>query len=144
MDITGIGSIADLARDLVKRLWPAGMDESEKAKTQIALQQVLETRERQIAEAQRDIIVAELQQGDSYTKRARPTIVYAGLAAIFLVHVIAPILSAFLSNAVPSITLPEEFWYTWGGICGVWMVGRSAERIGLKSRIVDIVTGNKR
>ena len=85
-----------------------------------------------------------MQQGDSYTKRARPTIVYAGLAAIFLVHVIAPILSAFLSNTVPSITLPEEFWYTWGGICGVWMVGRSAERIGLKSRIVDIVTGNKR
>jgi len=144
MDITGIGSVADLARDLVKRLWPASMDESEKAKTQIELQQVMETRERQIVESQRDIIVAELQQGDSYTKRARPTIVYAGLAAIFLVHVIAPILSAFGSNTVPSITLPEEFWYTWGGICGVWMVGRSAERIGLRSRVVDLVTGAKR
>lgn len=144
MDFTGIGSIADLARDVVKRLWPASMDEGEKATAQLELQQLLETRERQIAEAQRDVIVAEMQQGDSYTKRARPTIVYAGLVAIFLVHVVTPVLSAFLSNAVPSITLPEEFWYTWGGICGVWMIGRSAERIGLKSRVIDIVTGEKR
>jgi len=35
-------------------------------------------------ETQKAIIVAELEQGDTYTKRARPSVIYAGLAAVVL------------------------------------------------------------
>jgi hypothetical protein len=82
-----------------------------------------------VVDAQKAIIVAEMNQSDPYTKRARPTIVYAGLLAIFLVNVILPYVSYFTKAVVPPISLPADFWYVWGGVCGIWIVGRSYERV---------------
>lgn len=94
-------------------------------------------------DAQKSIIVAEMQQSDAYTKRARPTIVYAGLLAIFLAHIIMPYISHFTRNTVPNISLPTDFWYVWGAVCSVWFVGRTLERKGIGGNAVRKINGDK-
>jgi hypothetical protein len=95
-----------------------------------------------LVDAQKAIIVAEMGQTDNYTKRARPTMVYAGLLAIFLAHIILPYISWFTKTTVPAIVLPTDFWYVWGGVCSIWIVGRTMERRGSASPIVKTITGN--
>lgn len=150
IDLTGFGSVADFAKGVMDRFWPPKMDEGEKAKIQLQLQDMLERRENTVIETQKSIIVAEMQQSDNFTKRARPSIVYFGLAAIGLVHVALPVLAwAALTfsgkplDAMPQIALPGEFWTTWGGVCGIWVIGRSAEKRGMTGKIVSAITGSK-
>ena len=57
----------------------------------LELQRLVNDREQQIHEtykheinASKAVIVAELQQSDNFTKRARPTVIYAGLIFILL------------------------------------------------------------
>jgi len=148
LDISGIGSVADLARGLVDRFLPAKMTDAEKAQTQVQLQDILEQRENTVIEAQRSIIVTEMQQSDNFTKRARPSIVYAGLAFISLIHVILPMIAWITLIAtgkplpdMPGITLPGEFWATWGGVCSIWVIGRSIEKRGVMNKAVKMITG---
>lgn len=145
MDLTGLGSVADFAKSVVDRIFPPSMNPEQKAKAELELQQLLQTRENAVTAAQKEVIVAEMQQGDPYTKRARPTIVYAGLAFIFLVHVFIPIAAFFKgvpADSFPVLSLPEEFWWAWGGVCSAWIIGRSMERKGLTGTILSAVTGS--
>jgi hypothetical protein len=149
-DLTGIGSIADLAKGLVDRFLPPAATEQEKLAAQMQLQQMLEARENAVLDTQKAVMTAEMQQGDNYTKRARPSIVYFGLIAIGLVHVLLPIiawivlkLTASPLTDMPDIKLPPQFWVTWGGVCSVWILGRSAERRGATGKIVGMITGAK-
>lgn len=82
--------------------------------------------------AKEKVMVAELQQGDSYTKRARPSIVYAGLLAAFI-------------DAIGYIefTMPTDFWYVWGGVCGIYAIGRSAEKRGNGNKLTRAITGSR-
>lgn len=147
MDFTGIGqavsSVSDFAGNILDRFWPKSMDPADKAKAQIELQHLISARDNSLIDAQKSIIVAELQQSDNYTKRARPTIIYAGLGFIFLVHVAAPIAAAFTSINFPNLVLPEAFWWSWGGICSVYAVGRSAEKKGVQNNLINMITGGK-
>ena len=143
MDLTGIGSVANFAKSIVERIFPPKMTDAEKAQGQIQLQDMLERRENTVVEAQRAIIVSEMQQGDNFTKRARPTLVYAGLVFIFLVHVALPMFAFFTSKPIPELSLPADFWWAWSGVCGIWVIGRSAERRGMTGKIVSMITGNK-
>ena len=142
-DISGLGSVADFAGELVKRFFPPAMTDAEKAQAQIQLQALLDQRETALIESKKSIIVAEMQQADTYTKRARPTLVYAGLFFIFLVNVIFPVIAFFTRGEVPDISLPQEFWWAWSGVCGVWVIGRSAEKRGAKNNLLSMITGNK-
>lgn len=144
IDVTGIGSVADLAKNIINRFFPQKMSESERAKLQIELQGMLQERETKLLEVQKSILVAELQQGDAYTKRARPTVVYAGLAFIFLVHVLFPILSFYTRSEVPNLALPEAFWWAWSGVVGTWVVGRSFEKHGAQGKIINLITGGRK
>jgi len=85
--------------------------------------------EAKIVEAKKDVMVAELQQGDNYTKRARPTVVYAGLVALFLNHILLPWVTFFTGKVLPTIELPTEFWFAWGGVVGVYAFTRGQEKI---------------
>lgn len=143
MDLTGIGSIADLAKGIMDKFIPSKMSDAEKAGAQIALQEMLQKRENTVIEAQKSIIVSEMQQADIFTKRARPTLVYAGLLFIFMVHVAFPILAYLSNETLPALSLPEEFWWAWSGVCGVWVLGRSAEKRGVANKLVGMITGNK-
>lgn len=141
MDLTGIGSIADLAKTVINQFFPEKMSDAEKAAAQIQLQEMLQKRENTVIEAQKSIIVSEMQQADAFTKRARPTLVYAGLFFIFMVHVAFPILAYLSKETLPALSLPEEFWWAWSGVCGVWVIGRSAEKRGVTGKLVGMITG---
>jgi Protein of unknown function (DUF3154). len=81
-------------------------------------------------DAKRDVMVEELKQDDKYTKRARPTVIYAGLMILFINHVVLPWIAFFLpGTAIPTINLPTEFWLAWGGVCGVYAFGRTQEKM---------------
>lgn len=143
MDLTGIGSVASLAKSVVERFFPPKMNDAEKAQAELQLQEMLQERENAVIEAQQSIIVAEMQQADNYTKRARPTLVYAGLFFIFLVHVCFPLIAYFTKEQLPGLSLPEEFWWAWSGVCGIWVIGRSAEKRGAAGKVVSMITGGR-
>lgn len=80
-------------------------------------------------ESKKEIIVAELQHGDNFTKRARPSIVYVGLGVIIYNYCLVPTLQSIASVPLVQFNLPEEFWYAWTGVCGVYAWGRSKEKM---------------
>jgi hypothetical protein len=92
------------------------------------LERVSREQETALIEAQKSIIISEMQQDDKFTKRARPSIVYAGLGFIFLNHVFIPIFAFFSNRVIPNIALPTEFWVAWSSVIGIWAIGRSAEK----------------
>jgi len=118
---------------------------------EINLEALLQKRDSEIEEtlrtelqAKERVLVAELQQGDNYTKRARPTVVYAGL--LFVV-VNAAFKFAGAHWGIPLADLnsliPNEFWLGWSGIVATWSIGRSFEKRGSRSRMTSMVTGSK-
>jgi len=83
--------------------------------------------------AKERVMVAELQQGDAFTKRARPSIVYAGLFGAFV-------------DAIEYIdfSFPTDFWYVWGSVCGVYAIGRSVEKVkknGTVGKVAGLIAG---
>jgi hypothetical protein len=118
-------------------------DEEKKAAL-LEMEKLLLERDREIEStirteltAKERVLVAELQQGDAYTKRARPTVVYAGLFFIAYNYAIAP------SVGIGRLDLPTEFWLAWGGIVSTWVIGRSAEKRGARSNTLSLITGSK-
>ena len=94
-------------------------------------------------ESKERIIIAEMNQDDNFTKRARPMVVYTGLVlAVF--EVISKYVSLWQGVELPSVSslVPTEFWIAWGGICGTWVIGRSAEKRGQQNKIIEMITGN--
>lgn len=109
-------------------------DEARAAELSTAIMEAAASRFEQV----KAIIAAEMSQGDSYTKRARPSIVYAGL----LLHLVKAIGAAFGLE----VTIDPNFTYVWGAVCGVWIVGRSVEKVqsnGLLGQLANAVTGSK-
>lgn len=101
-------------------------------------QETEKTFRRELAAKER-ILVAELQQGDAYTKRARPSIIYCGLAIAMGSAVAALAGSQVDVNAL----VPSEFWYAWGGISSTWVVGRTMEKRGKSNGFSRAVTGSR-
>lgn len=122
----------------------------EKAEFQLALEQLMQQRDSELEQTIRTelttkerIMVAELQSGDNYTRRARPTLVYFGMVVIALNYVVLPWVGYFTDGLIPpALELPTEFWYAWSSTVAVWFVGRSMERRGAKNNLVSIVTGD--
>lgn len=144
----GIGESASKVIDALARRQEGKIDDNE---LELAVQQILAAdrehlHSETVAElgAKERILVAELQQGDAYTKRARPTVVYAGLVAIFLNHVIAPWSAYIWGVGVPEIELPKEFWWAWGGVVGTWTLSRTAEKLGKGNGLTRAVTGSEK
>ncbi len=121
----------------------------EKQDFQLEMEGLLQRRDSEIEEtirstlqAKERILVAELSQGDNYTKRARPTVVYAGLVFITINYVIVPLISELLGARVKPLELPPEFWYGWSGIVATWSIGRTFEKRGAHGRVVQAITGS--
>lgn len=94
--------------------------------------------------AKERVLIAELAQGDKFTKRARPTVVYTGLAVLVINHVILPWIAYLMGKEIPSIDIPMEFWIGWSGIVATWSIGRDSVRRGIKNKFTQIATGNKK
>jgi hypothetical protein len=141
VDIGGImGGVGTLAKDIRTAITGTEPINQEKAAELALKAQQLEAG---LSEVSQNIIVAEMQQGDKFTKRARPMVVYSGLLFIFLVHVAFPIYAFFTGDPVPEISLPHEFWWAWTGVVAVWMTGRSMEKFGLENKATKLITGGK-
>ena len=118
---------------------------------ELAAAEMIQARDSEIEEtlraemqAKERVIVAELQQGDKFTKRARPSLVYVGLL-LALLEVILRIVLILQGKGMPeglTTVVPPQFWAAWTGVTGTWVIGRSVERRGVKNRIVSAITGS--
>lgn len=149
----GLVNIAQGAANIVDQF---KLSDQEKAEFNLKMEELLQKSTSELEqsmrtelEAKERILVAELTQGDTYTKRARPTVVYAGLVFIALNYVVAPVVLWLVTQyrgypveSFPTLTLPTDFWYAWGGVVATWSVGRTMERRGVKNNLVSIVTGS--
>jgi hypothetical protein len=131
-----VGGLIGPASKIIDDLHTSG---EEKLAARQAMEKLIQQREAQVEEtirteleAKQAIIVAELNQSDNYTKRARPSVIYAGLAFITWNYCIAP------TAGMGSFPLPQEFWIGWSGIVATYSIGRSAEKRGTR----DKLTGN--
>jgi hypothetical protein len=166
----GVGTVVEQVGNTIDKFHLSG---EEKQQFKLELQQVLMARESEIEqtirtnlEAKERILVAELQQGDSYTKRARPTVVYFGLLMIALNYFLLPAVVMISGNSdklencdtktrddsvvekscerETLFPLPQEFWVAWGGIVATWAVGRSFEKSSASNSLSRAITGSRR
>ena len=133
---------------IVEIIGRSEMAAAEKTKLQAEIVDALRQREAEIEKtiqqemaARERVLTAELQQGDTYTKRARPTVVYFGLMIIAFNYCFVPLVQQISGYTVTPFTLPHEFWYAWGGVVATWFVGRSAERGGFRNKLTSVITG---
>ena len=91
--------------------------------------------------ARADVIKAELAQSDTFTKRARPMVIYAGLLMIFLQAIVLPVMAWIVGKPAPDVALPAEFWWAWGTVVSVYGAGRSAEKMGWGGKVTGLITG---
>lgn len=144
--ILGSG-IVDTVADVADRFIQSP---DEKAEFKLDIEKVMQQRDSEIEQtirselqAKERIIVAEMSQGDNYTKRARPTLVYFGLVMIALNYFVVPIIQLFMDELVDPFILPLEFWIAWGGAVSIYSVGRSMEKRGVRNTFTTAVNGRK-
>ena len=146
---SGIGTIVEQVGGIVDRFH---LSSEEKQKFKLELEALLQRREPELErtlrsemQAKERILVAELTQGDSYTKRARPTVVYVGLGFIFFNYCLVPVLSHIFGDQTTTLQLelPPGFWAGWSGIVATWSVGRTLEKRGSQNRWTRLITGSK-
>jgi len=109
----------------------------EKEQMKIKLQELFNQHERDVMAnynkemaSVKDVIVAELNQDDKYTKRARPTVLYLFIVIVSLNYCLFPFINHFLhAKNLPIISLPAEAWQMFQWIFGVYGVGRSVEKM---------------
>lgn len=141
----GIGEIISKVGETIDRFV---LTDGEKSSLKMQLEQLLQKRDSELEEtlrielaAKERVLVAELTQGDSYTKRARPSIVYVGLVVMTVNYCLAPLIALAFGKALPELRLPEEFWYAWTGVSATWVIGRTFEKRGEGGRVVERITG---
>lgn len=142
----GLAGVLKGASELVDQFHLSG---EEKNNFMLQMEALLQQRDREIERTIRaelksksDIVVAELAQGDNYTKRARPTLIYFGMALIFFNYCAVPLAQTFTGAPLAPFELPGEFWLAWGGAVSVYALGRSAEKRGIRNPVTAAITGN--
>ena len=145
---SGIGTTIEAIGSTVKKFVTTDNDRMQMQKE---LEAILQKRDSEVEqtirkelEARERIMVAEMQQSDNYTKRARPTVVYFGLFAIFFNYMLVPLLQSVTTAQIQPFPLPAEFWLAWGGVVGVYSIGRSMEKRGDRSKVTNFITGSEK
>jgi hypothetical protein len=128
----GIGSILEGASSVIDSLQAGKLNKQEAVKqlTEIADREKSRMHDEAVAEigAKERILVAELQQGDAFTKRARPFVVYSG-PLIVIAEVVMRYIAHFKGLSAPA-TPDILTWYLpmWAGYGSVYAWGRSTEK----------------
>lgn len=122
----GVGSVVKELGEVADKFVTTS---AEKAELRAKFEEILQKRDAEVEltiraelDAQKEIIVAELNQGDTYTKRARPTIIYVGLLLALLNYTVLPLFGK------PGLGVPPDFWFVWGGVAGWYVHSRSADK----------------
>lgn len=131
-----ITTIADTLKSAFGLVDDLHTSEEEKSSLKIKLQELFNQHQRDVManynkemQSVRDVIVAELNQDDNYTKRARPTVLYLFIVIVMLNYCIFPFINHFTVKPLPLIDLPPEAWQMFQWIFGVYGVGRSVEKM---------------
>lgn len=101
--LTIIPAILSTLGPILNKIIP---DPQKQAEVQLEMAKALADKESGVLNAMKEVMVADAQQDDKYTKRARPTVVYWSMGLITLIGVAGvfndagPIISAL--QAVPS------------------------------------------
>ena len=96
-------------------------DISRDAQVEESIRTQLETRAR--------IIESDNKSGDKWTRRARPSVVYSGIA-MFGIEFIVRVIAVFSKIDLPDSTLvPEPMIYSWTVVSSVWAGGRTIEKV---------------
>lgn len=144
-----IGKVLGEVRGVFDDLHHSG---EEKDETMLKVEEIITTRltEAEVTlrteiSAKSAIMIAEMNQEDNYTKRARPTIVYAGLVMFFLDFAVR-ILAYFLYPDLPQPSgfMEVAFTAAWASVTGVYSIGRTAEKRGVNNRAISAITGATR
>ncbi|MCK5168416.1 MAG: hypothetical protein KAQ75_00945 [Bacteroidales bacterium] len=121
----------------------------------VRMEELTQEREKEVEEtirmeldAKKEILMAELNQDDRFTKRARPTVVYVGLIFILLEllglrHIIMTYLKVDAEIIANSDQIFKIFLGVWGSVLGVYSIGRSVEKRGTRNSWTSVITGNK-
>ena len=133
MGFDPLSAIADLAKTIVQRVvkdpeaaQAAALEVDRMAQTG-ALAEL--DAYKAITLGQLDVNKIEAGSSDTYTSRARPTVVYAGAAALVYGFILQPFLVwAWPSHPLPAIDL-GVFKDLLFGVLGIYTVGRSAEQV---------------
>ena len=149
--IEGVKALTDGAGNIIGKVLEGTTTKKEALleleRLRLAGEHELVERANTVTNAKARIIEAELVQGDAYTKRARPTVIYVGLAYIGLACIVYPAILAIVGTEVDMLPLPMEFWVAWGGIVGTYSIGRSVEKRGGEGKIdraAQWITGTKK
>ena len=120
----------------------------------VRMEKLTQQREKEVEEtirmeldAKKGILMAELNQDDRFTKRARPTVVYVGLVFILLEllglrHIIMNYMGVDASIITNSDQIFKMFLGVWGSVLGVYSIGRSVEKRGTRNAWAEAITGN--
>ena len=143
------GSLGEVVSSVGNTVRKFVTTDTDRMQMQVELELILQKRDSEIERtiqselnAKEKIIVAELQQGDTFTKRARPTTVYFGLVVIFYNYCLIPTIQIVKGVPLQQFILPTEFWCAWGGIVATWSIGRSSEKRGTRNKVTSFITGN--
>jgi len=143
---SSVGNVIRDVGDVVDKFHLSG---EEKQKFKLEMESLLQKRDAELQqtlrtefESKERIMVAELQQDDKYTKRARPTVVYAGLLFTLINYVLVPTFARLFGKEIQPFALPTDFWVAWGGVVGVYAMGRSAEKFGVSNKLTQAITGS--
>lgn len=74
-------------------------------------------------------IRAEETNGDAFTSRARPAVIWVGVFAIFWDYCLLPTIAMVWSKALPPVILPDFVWGVWGTIVTGYVFNRTAEKV---------------
>ncbi len=123
-----INKVADAANEL-------DLPQEEKMQFKQNIQNIILERQKEAEQAERakprsaaEVTTSELRQDDKYTKRARPTIIYVGIALIIWAYAVVPILNSQFELGVP-VDIPQFFWNAWAAIVVAYAGGRSVEKV---------------
>ena len=105
-----IGPIADLAKDLIDRIFPdKDKQASERLQAEFALQQLAQEGRLKEMETEMSGILAEAQSADPWTSRARPTFLYV-IYIMILFGIPMGFLSAFKPAMATAIATGMQAW----------------------------------
>ena len=135
----GLGSLGGVMSSVKGLIGAFKLDPSEKKEFEAKMQALLQERDSEIEQTMRQELQAKgahPRRGASlreatYTKAARPTVVYYGLFAIFCqLHAYSLPAMGFRGSTPEAFELPTEFWVAWGGIVEHLVVLAEAPSVG--------------
>lgn len=132
LDLTGLGSVAELVTGVVNRLWPDAT-EADKAKLTLALAELDAMRAQNVA--QTEVNKVEAASDNLFVSGARPAMLWMCVAIFFYSYIFYPTVGIVIllfdaAFVLPKLVVDEPVWNLIFGLLGVSLVAaRSYERV---------------